>query len=82
LLLATGIPQIFFSSFVWIAIVKLVSFAVFQMKIILTIYQGRYAQEISQGGWRELRSRVVNLHLRFYGILLSVFIIGSVLSVR
>ncbi len=41
LLFATAMPQIFFSSFIWVSIIKLLTFSVFLMKMIINIYQSR-----------------------------------------
>lgn len=41
LLLSFAFPSIFFASFIWIAIIKLMLFSVFQMRLIVNIYQAR-----------------------------------------
>lgn len=66
LLVGAAVPQVFFSAFVWVAIMKLLLFSVFQMRLIMNIYQARYAQEISSEGWLGFRRRMVQLHMRFY----------------
>jgi hypothetical protein len=76
LLLGAALPDIFFTSFIWIAVIKLLLFSVFQMKIAINIYQAHYAQELINEGWRGFRTRIINMHLRFYGILLFVLMFG------
>ena len=38
--------------------------------------RNRYAQELANEGWRGFRSRLVNLHLRFYGAVLVVIVLA------
>lgn len=75
------LPSIFFGSFIWIGIIKLLLFSVFEMKMAINIYHARYAQEIANEGWRGMRQRIVNLHLRFYGVLLLVFLLATTFSI-
>lgn len=39
--MSAALPNIFFGSFIWISVVKLVSFSVFQMRMAILIYQAR-----------------------------------------
>lgn len=41
LLLSFAFPTVFFASFIWIAVLKLLLFSVFQMRLIINIYQAR-----------------------------------------
>lgn len=41
LLLCFAFPTLFFGSFIWIAVIKLLLFSVFQMRLIINIYQAR-----------------------------------------
>jgi antibiotic biosynthesis monooxygenase (ABM) superfamily enzyme len=41
LLLCFAFPNIFFGSFIWIAALELLLFSVFQMRMIINIYQAR-----------------------------------------
>lgn len=43
LLLCAAIPGIFFQHFMWIAILKLMIFCVFEMRAVVSIYHARYA---------------------------------------
>jgi hypothetical protein len=76
LLLATGIPQMFFTTFIWISFMKLSLFSIFQMRMVILVYQARNTQELSTLGWRGFRSRIVQLHLRFYGVLFLILILA------
>lgn len=76
LLLGAGLSDLFFTSFIWISVLKLLLFSVFQMRLVINAYQARFAQEISLEGLRGLRSRLVTMHIRFYGIVMLILIIG------
>jgi hypothetical protein len=65
-LMCTILPKIFFAYFMWIAVLKLLMFCVFEMRTVVMIYQARFAQELSTEGWHGLRRRLASLHLRFY----------------
>ncbi len=52
------------------------------MIIIYDLFIFRYAQDIANEGWRGLRQRIVNLHLRFYAALLIAFILATTFSFR
>lgn len=41
LLLSFAFPTLFFASFIWIAVLKLLLFSVFQMRLLINIYQAR-----------------------------------------
>lgn len=75
LLLGASLPRVFFASFIWISLIKLILFAVFQMRIIINILRARYNQEIANSGFIEFRNRLIQLHLRFYGVVLLSFIL-------
>ena len=77
LLLGAAFPDLFFTEFIWISILKLLLFSVFQMRLVINIYQAIYAQEIAAEGWRGFRNRLVQLHLRFYGVVLMVLLFGT-----
>jgi hypothetical protein len=68
LLLCAGLPTVFFNHFLWIALLKLILFCILEMRIIISIYQSRYSQELAQEGMAGLRRRLATLHLRFYGV--------------
>jgi len=70
-LMCTILPKIFFAYFMWIAVLKLLMFCVFEMRTVVMIYQARFAQELSTEGWMGLRRRLASLHLRFY---MSLFV--------
>jgi len=76
LLLCAAVPSVFFQHLMWIAILKLLMFCVFEMRMVVSIYQARYAQEISAEGWAGLRRRLATLHLRFYGALFFVMFLA------
>lgn len=42
----------------------------------------RYAQEIAAEGWRGLRTRMINLHLRFYAVVLFVLMVAATFPTR
>ena len=69
LLLCAAIPGIFFQHFMWIAMLKLLIFCAFEMRVVVGIYHARYAQEASTLGWAGLRRRLASLHFRFYATL-------------
>lgn len=68
LLLCAGLPSVFFNYFLWIALLKLILFCILEMRIVISIYQSRYSQELAQEGMAGLRRRLATLHLRFYGV--------------
>lgn len=76
LLLGTGVSDLFFGSFIWVSVLKLLLFSVFQMRLVINAYQARFAQEISIEGLRGLRARLVTMHIRFYGVVLFILIVG------
>jgi hypothetical protein len=75
LILSAALPNTFFGHFMWIAILKLVLFGVFEMRTVVTVYQARFSHEISSEGWDGLRRRLAAVHLRFYAALfVAVFV--------
>jgi hypothetical protein len=75
LILSAALPNTFFGHFMWIAILKLLLFGVFEMRTVVTIYQARFSNEIASEGWDGLRRRLATVHLRFYAALfLAVFV--------
>lgn len=76
LMLGAGISDLFFTSFIWISILKLLLFSVFQMRLVIHAYQARFAQELSLEGLRGLRARLVTMHVRFYGVVMLILILG------
>lgn len=51
LLLGAGISNLFFANFLWISVLKLLLFSVFQMRLVINAYQARYAQELVGEGY-------------------------------
>lgn len=51
LLLGAGISNLFFANFLWISVLKLLLFSVFQMRLVINAYQARYAQELAGEGY-------------------------------
>lgn len=66
----------------WIAILKLVMFCVFEMRTVVMIYQARFSQELSSEGWLGLRRRLASLHLRFYMSLFVMIFLGFIFHSR
>lgn len=76
LLLGTGVSDLFFGSFIWVSVLKLLLFSVFQMRLVISAYQARMTQEMSFEGLQGLRARLVTMHVRFYGVVLFILIVG------
>ena len=66
LMLSASVPGMFLQNFMWISILKLLFFCVFEMRTIVSIYQARFSSELTNEGWSGLRQRLASLHLRFY----------------
>lgn len=75
LMLSGALPTIFFSSFIWICIVKLLLFSVFQMKLVLSAYMAAHAQQIAAEGSAGFRRRLIVLHLAFYAAVLGAVLL-------
>ena len=70
LLLCAAIPGVFFQNLLWIALLKLIAFTVFEMRAVVSIYHARFGQEAAGiEGWVGVRRRLATLHFRFYGAL-------------
>jgi len=70
LLLCAAIPGVFFQHLLWVALLKLVAFTVFEMRAVVSIYHARFGQEAAGlDGWVGVRRRLATLHFRFYGAL-------------
>ena len=82
LLLSASIPGLFFQHFMWIAVLKLFLFCVFEMRTIVSIYQARYAQELAAEGWNGLRRRLASLHLRFYAAVFVAMFLALTMSMH
>eukprot|EP01037_Dinobryon_pediforme_P022792 gene22792-24054_t len=67
----------FFSPFILIAVLKLLLFSVFQMRMVLAVYQARYSME----GNEALRRRLLIVHLVFYTVAFLVFYLLIYVSV-
>lgn len=82
LLLSAALPTVFFSHFMWIAVLKLLIFCVFEMRAVVAVYQARYAQEVSTQGWSGLRRRLATLHIGFYSVLFAILFLTFTLRSR
>lgn len=81
LMLSASVPGIFLHHFMWISVLKLFFFCIFEMRMVVSVYQARYAQELATEGWQGLRRRLASLHLRFYAaVFMSMFISLSLLD--
>ena len=76
LILSAALPNTFFGHFMWIAILKLLLFGVFEMRTVLAVYQARFSSEIALEGWDGLRRRLATMHLRFYAALFAAVTIA------
>ena len=76
LMLSAAMPNTFFGNFMWISILKLVLFGVFEMRTVVTVYQARFSNEISSEGWDGLRRRLATVHLRFYAALFAAVFVS------
>jgi len=63
----------YFYYFIPIAVFKLIMFGIFEMRMVILVYQSRYAQELG-AGWNTLRQYLALLHIRFYGSLFAAMI--------
>ena len=82
LLLCAAVPKIFFGLLIWISILKLFIFCIFEMRTIITIYQARYSHELQVEGWEGLRRRLASVHLRFYAVFFVLLMLFSALYTR
>lgn len=81
LMLSASVPGTFLHHFMWVSLLKLVFFCVFEMRMVVTVYQARFAQELSTEGWQGLRRRLASLHLRFYAaVFFCLFVSLSLLD--
>eukprot|EP01032_Pedospumella_encystans_P012847 gene12847-14830_t len=76
LLLSFAFPAVFFASFIWICVLKMLLFSVLLMRFITNTYQARYAQELAAEGFSGVRRRLIGLHAGFYGVLLLVLLVS------
>jgi hypothetical protein len=58
-----------------IAFMKLVIFCILEMRLVIGIYQARYAQDMAVAGWQGLRNHLATLHARFYAALFAVILL-------
>lgn len=58
-----------------IAFLKLIIFCILEMRLVISIYQARYAQEMAAAGWQGLRNHLATLHARFYAALFGVILL-------
>lgn len=81
LMLSASVPGMFLHHFMWISVLKLFFFCVFEMRTVVSVYQARHAQELATEGWQGLRRRLASLHLRFYAaVFLGLFVSLSLLD--
>ena len=66
MLLCAAVPTVFFFHFIWVAILSLLLFSVFEMKTVINIFQARYSGD----DFAMMRRRLTGLQTRFYGVLL------------
>ncbi len=75
MLLCAAVPTVFFFHFIWVAILSLLLFSVFEMKTVINIFQARYSGD----DFSMMRRRLTRLQTKFYCILLvamgSVFLL-------
>ncbi len=57
-----------------ISFMKLIIFCIMEMRLVIGIYQSRYAQEMAANGWQGLRNHLATLHARFYAALFLAII--------
>lgn len=58
-----------------IAFMKLIIFCIMEMRLVIGIYQARYAQDMAIAGWQGLRNHLATLHARFYAALFGVILL-------
>lgn len=78
ILASSSITGVAFYHFMWISILKLLIFCILEMRLIISIYQGRFAQEMAQQGWQSLRNHLAALHARFYMGLFAVILLVDI----
>ena len=61
LILSASVPGMFLQNFMWISVLKLLFFCVFEMRTIVSIYQARFSAELTNEGWSGLRQRLASL---------------------
>jgi hypothetical protein len=66
----------------WVSVLKLLLFGIFEMRTVINIYQARFAQDLATEGWTGLRRRLATVHLRFYGALFLLMFGGVSLRHR
>eukprot|EP01041_Mallomonas_annulata_P000309 gene309-564_t len=65
----------FFYYFLPVALLTLVTFCIFEMRMVIIIYQSRFAQELSVQGWAGMRQYLAMLHCRFYLCLFGAMLV-------
>ena len=80
LLLSSAVPGLLLRDLLWLAILKLIIFCVFEMRLAISAYQAQYAQEANPEGTMGLRRRLAAMHLRFYGAVFASMFIALSLS--
>jgi len=68
----------------FVSILKLVTFCVFEMRLVVNIYQARHAQEQGAEGatTTSLRRQLATMHLRFYGAVFVAMFLALSLADR
>lgn len=75
LLLSSSVSGSSFYFFLWISFLKLIVFCILEMRFVISIYQARYSQAMTENGWAGLRNHLATLHARFYGALFLVVLL-------
>ncbi|CAM9387722.1 unnamed protein product [Chrysoparadoxa australica] len=79
-LLMCAMLQPLFVAFASIALLKLATFCIFEMRYIVLIFQARQPQSFFEGGWTAVRREMAALHGRFYAALLMVILFAWFMS--
>ncbi len=78
LLLSSVTPGSLFYLLILISTLKLVIFCIFEMRILISIYQARFSRELSVSGSAGLRQHLATLHVRFYIALFACVILVNI----
>jgi len=75
LLASSAVAGVAFYHFIWLCLLKLLIFCILEMRLVISVYQARYAQDMAQTGWQGLRNHLATLHARFYAGLFAAILL-------
>jgi hypothetical protein len=75
LLSSSSVAGVAFYLLLSISFMKLIIFCILEMRLVIGIYQSRYAQDMAVAGWQGLRNHLATLHARFYAALFAVILL-------